>query len=783
MKKITLIFALVVLLSNYISGQVKITELNFEGTGGYTTSIPEFTDLGQDYFLRTDGSNTAGEVFTNIQGNFYFAAQDIDGEGAALPVRLLIDDVNIDGYENLELRVHLAEDDDGPDEDWDAPDYVHFNYDIDNTGAFSTLLWIENDGSTFNSAPSIDTNYDFIGDGAEITDEFTQYSQNIFGTGNVIDIEIIFNLDAGDEDIAIDNIEIWGTLAGCTATTTWNGTIAGWDNVTGPDISTAAIINAPYATGASGSFTACNLIVNANLTVDNEDFVEIINDVTVNAGQLRTDTRGSFVQRGNNFTLAGGDAVVVKTTAILNTEEDYTYWSSPVANITIADGLTDANPNRRYTYDADNFLDIAPADGIDDDGNDWVPVTDTDPMEAGKGYVSMHGAFFFPLGTVGYAYQFEGAYNTGDITQTVSFNPVNTLNHWNLLGNPYPSAINADDFFAANSTVVAQEIFMWSQVSPPDVTNLGNEVLNFNLNDYITINSMGTAGNGTTPPPSRSVPSGQSFFVSSTTAGTVTFNNTMRASGQNVNDEFYRTSAESVNYTDIERLWVNLSSDVGIYSQICVAYADNATDDYDGKGIDTKRNYAGNAGLLYSMDNNNDSFYVIQGKAKSSLNETETINIGFTSYLSTSEIYSISLADFEGEYLENNPIFLKDNLLGVVHDIKASAYDFSSTGGDFSDRFEIVFQENALGIEEFDVSQSDLTIIELSDGRVQFNIGKSQTIQKVVIFDVVGREMYRLNGNSSTEIYNLDRLKPSAFVAQVELSNGQVITKKALKSK
>lgn len=253
-------YLLLLLLScalNFGFGQVKIAEINFEVPGGYTTSIAEYTNVltgnGQDYFIRTNGSNISSEVFTNIQGDYYFGAQDIDnGDTILLPVTFNIDDINISGYENLEFRVYLAEDDDGAtNQDRDNPDYVHFKYDIDNSGTFTDLNWIENDGSPTNSEPFIDTDFDGIGDGTEITNNFQQFIEAIAGTGNLLDIEIEFSLDAGDEDIAIDNIEIWGTLATCTATATWDGIT--WDNVIGPDTNTAAIINGPYSTGVSGS--------------------------------------------------------------------------------------------------------------------------------------------------------------------------------------------------------------------------------------------------------------------------------------------------------------------------------------------------------------------------------------------------------------------------------------------------------------------------------------------------------------------------------------------------
>lgn len=213
--KLFLLFNFFIFFSVYLKSQTTIYTLDFETPGAYTTSITEFSDGSYDFFTRTDGSNIGSAyVVGGIQGSYYFAAQDIDGDGASLPVYLYIDDVDISTYTNLQLKVYLAEDDDGSNQDWDASDYVHFDYDINNSGSFSNLLWIENDGSSTNSEPFIDTDYDGIGDGTAITSTFTQFANDISGTGSLIDIRISFNLNSGDEDIAIDNIEIVGYAPG-----------------------------------------------------------------------------------------------------------------------------------------------------------------------------------------------------------------------------------------------------------------------------------------------------------------------------------------------------------------------------------------------------------------------------------------------------------------------------------------------------------------------------------------------------------------------------------------
>ncbi|NMJ87998.1 MAG: lamin tail domain-containing protein, partial [Thaumarchaeota archaeon] len=197
------------------NAQTQIYVLDFEsGQGsGYTTSVAEFNDGGSDYFTWTDNSSVSGN-YSGVQGTYFFAAQDIDGEVSSAQQDLLISNINIAGYTDLELRVYLAEDDDGTNEDWDAGDYTHFSVDLDNTGSYTDVLNIESSVNGANSEPAIDTNFDGIGDGTRITNIFSQFIADIPTTGSSLDLRVRFNLDSGDEDIAIDHIEVYGISSG-----------------------------------------------------------------------------------------------------------------------------------------------------------------------------------------------------------------------------------------------------------------------------------------------------------------------------------------------------------------------------------------------------------------------------------------------------------------------------------------------------------------------------------------------------------------------------------------
>ncbi|MDP5082515.1 MAG: T9SS type A sorting domain-containing protein, partial [Winogradskyella sp.] len=100
---------------------------------------------------------------------------------------------------------------------------------------------------------------------------------------------------------------------------------------------------------------------------------------------------------------------------------------------------------------------------------------------------------------------------------------------------------------------------------------------------------------------------------------------------------------------------------------------------------------------------------------------------------------------------------------------------------EFNNRFEIVFSADVLSVGDQVLEANDLSIRELSDGTVEFSIGRNQTIATVEILDITGRVVYNLKGNASTEVYNLSQLSAAAYIAKVTLSNGQMLTKKAIK--
>lgn len=588
----------------------------------------------------------------------------------------------------------------------------------------------------------------------------------------------------------------FSTLGGCSyrcgpcgSTIIWNGTWSGTPNLT-----TEVIFEADYST-SSGSVQACSVTVDsgATLTISNNSYIEVENDVVIN-GTLIVESQGNFVQKGEG-TDAGtftGNVTLNKTTALKGDWFYYTYWSSPVVNETISNVFPLVETNWRYSFNAANFVDNNGDDVDDDVPYDWEIATGGTTMTPGVGYAisgEKVNAGSYPRSD---DISFTGIFNTGDISVPITFAALNTGIKWNFIGNPYPSAIDFDAFYNANSSVIEGVAYFWSHASPADANNPGNDDSNFSQDDYAVYNA-GSGGVATKPGGSGVIPNGyvasaQGFFIPAITSGTVTFTNAMRVPDNASNNQFFKASSSKKSSTSPSsplenKLWINLTSDNGVFNQILVAYVDNATDAYDGMSYDAPKILnLGYVAALYSNIDSDDTKYIIQGKAINSIDENEVIKIGLSSTIDVATIYTLSVDHFEGEFLNSNTIYLKDNLLSTIHDLTDSDYSFTSEAGEFNDRFEIVFKAEALSIDKNNLDNNLLSIVNLNNDEIQFKTSENLTIKTVAIFDLLGRQLYELKGNTNSETYRLSNLSKTAYIIKVRLSNGAVVTEKMMKN-
>ncbi len=573
-----------------------------------------------------------------------------------------------------------------------------------------------------------------------------------------------------------------------SATNIWDG--LAWSNITEPIITENIEFAGDYNSAINlvgTNLSACSCQVNAGVYVDINSMhtLTLTNGLDVSlTGNILFKDKSSLVQI-NNVTNTGKIEYERKISSSIR-PTDYTYWSSPVSGFTLGGIYPNNTTGLFYSY------------GVISGVEDWQPESAATVMAAGKGYIingaqPMSGPFPPPS-----TKPFFGVPNNGDIQVPVTFtNPLNLLSTdpnfgvSYLLGNPYPSALDAETFLDYNTGFLEGTIYFWTHKTQIGigVAEPGTGVYAYSGADYAAYNSVGGVsvglGTGSTSgstPPSGKIASGQGFFATAINTGTVNFTNTMRVGVNGItgnNSQFFKTrSPKTINKNTIQknRVWLNLTNTQGAFKQILVGYITDATNEYDSR-FDGK-SFDGNEFVdFYSV--NQDKNLVIQGRVLP-FDENDEVPLGFRTTINGD--FTINIDQVDG-LLTNQAVYIEDKLTNTVFDLKSGNYTFNTAAGTFNDRFVLRYIDNSisktLGISNFDSLKKTVLV---SNKNKQIKIYSfSEIIDKVTIYDLLGRQIYQKDKVNSNEL-SIANLVSShqALIVKTVLQNGKTVTDKII---
>lgn len=637
------------------------------------------------------------------------------------------------------------------------------------TGAASTDFDGNNITTVFNT-PVISPGVGSVNQG------FRSVTLNNLPSVSQLRVRISLSVDRQDEIWVIDNVVIQGRKE---ATTTWNGTA--WSNGA-PTPTVRAIIAGPYNTGTNGNIQTCQCQVNpgVTLTVAGNTSLEIQNNL-LSSGTVNVASSGSLVQV-NNYAANTGSISVVRDVNLK--KYDYVYWSAPVANFAV----TGVSPGTASNFIFKWLPTQAGSFGV------WTGTSEV--MVPGRGYI-VRSPSVWPTTLTNFTATFSGAPNNGIITPTIErgnytgapypspTNPAvlvtNKDDNWNLVGNPYPSSIRALDFLTTNTNIEGA-VRLWTHGALPNsgVTDpfYGNFMYNYNSNDYIVYN-----GTATTSGPAGFngyIASGQAFFIQMNdgpaATQTVTFNNAMRNRTYG-NSQFYR---QDVNPTDAgralngeldpSRIWLDLVGPGQIVSRAVVGYVEGAT--YEKDRLYDAYGRIENSQSLYTLINAEPM--AIQGRPLP-VNQHDKVPVGVS--ITQPGTYKLAIAAVDGMFA-NTDVFLEDKLLGLVHNLKQTPYEFLAAPGSMDARFELRYTDMALSNSGFTATNG---IAVISDKQTISVRSQSDPISEVILYDIAGREIARRSGINATQIQINDlKAQHQAIVVKIVLQDGQITSRKII---
>jgi hypothetical protein len=450
---------------------------------------------------------------------------------------------------------------------------------------------------------------------------------------------------------------------------------------------------------------------------------------------------------------------------------DYTYWSSPVEGQT----LYNLSPNTLW----DKYQSYT--------GSGWKIESSSNVMQPGIGYIiRVPKPFAWPdpnASSYVQPVEFIGKPNNGTITSSQYMEK----GKYYLIGNPYPSAIHADDFLFSNvnnKNILGGTIYFWTHNTAIKVVNsklayVSDDYASYNLTGGVATSAVSDPGYNDNPSldtgrkPTGYIAAGQSFFTKAEDgSGYVEFNNSMRYGGTN-NSQFFKPG-KTTKSASIEkhRLWLNLTNASGAFKQTLIGYIDGATNSYDTSfdGI----TYDGNSYIdFYSV--NETSRLTIQGRALP-FSDSDVVPLGYRSTIAGD--FTIAIDEADG-HLATQRVYLEDKQTGTINELTSKNYTFTTTAGTFNNRFVLRYKTTTLGTGDFETTDAAVWVM-VQNKTITVN-STTENIEKVFIYDVSGKELYRKDKVSNLQLILQNQpFAQQILLVKVVLENGYQTTKKVI---
>ncbi|UTW66247.1 T9SS type A sorting domain-containing protein [bacterium SCSIO 12643] len=519
----------------------------------------------------------------------------------------------------------------------------------------------------------------------------------------------------------------------------------------------------------SSDKTIGDLVVSpgVNITVDPGVSLTVCSGI-LSEGRITVENTGSLVQTSSADNNEGSGVYIIKRNGG-NDPLSFNSWSSPIKSATIADVYLGANPCDIFCFESStqSWKFDYPVNYQTTCNGNQVTFGAANVISGGDGVMDPARGYFVP-GDNSITRTFSGTVNNGDVTIAVDEtnlgnNPNWSMDDWNLVGNPYPSAIDLEKFYSDNSGVITGDYYFW-------VDDNSNGATYNQSNDYAVYNQFSSISANGSALPSQFAAAGQGFWVYALQDGNVTFTNAMRVTGNN--SGFFKTEANK----DKVVVRVGLENDSNNFNQTAVGYSLSSSNAYD-MAQDAPKGESNSALLFGSMIDTN--VYSIQAFEK--LEDLATYSVPL--YVKTdnegNHTFSINSSENMGSHIL---VFLKDNATGTVTDLKAQNYTIYLPVGEYNSRFELMMEntgaptgvEDVVNSSKVDIYQNQNTIrVQSKDLNVM--------MESVTVFNLIGKRIAgNTNFNNSMVDIDASTLNSGAYLVRVEFSNGEVETRKVV---
>ncbi|MDC7997794.1 T9SS type A sorting domain-containing protein [Gilvibacter sediminis] len=594
-----------------------------------------------------------------------------------------------------------------------------------------------------------------------------------------------------------------------------------------------------FAAGLTSAFAQLTVRPNPTSSTDsyiyvNDEVLYVDDEINLTLNTYDPTTEASIYLRGDSQLIQGNTGSSPNSgTGLLSVYQqgfadsyEYNFWASPIGSASGAAGneyfgirkfydvvdVTDSNQATRTTAFNGSSSPLTISTRwiwkftAGTTYSDWVYVGQNTTVAPGQGFTMKGVDVGADLATTPQQeYDFRGKPNSGDITNAVLEDQLT------LIGNPYPSAVDLQEFFDGNPDVDAQA-FYWEQDH-----SVNSHYLNAYQGGYAVWTADGTAdgfyqpaiflsyaGDGSSGPPTgtsgtaliqrRYAPIGQGFMVRGAADGTVTMRDEYReyvVEGASTFSEFKSGSADGsaamvVDGTAAdgdetarqkERPFVRITAFINdnFASPLALLFFDKATFGED-RGMDAKSPRDFENDIYWSISDDPDNEYIIQTVP---FDRGAMIPLGFkVGSTSDFRLYITERAEFSKDmYLydavnDTYRLFSKENYI-EINDLAPGVYE---------DRFFVAFNKRAHEGEAATAAVEAKVQIFQNNPSKQLEIlnDEALVLESATLYDINGRILWTRNdlGANSRYAYPTSLLADGIYILRLQTKDGAVKTEK-----
>ncbi|QES93327.1 hypothetical protein F0358_11700 [Empedobacter brevis] len=513
-----------------------------------------------------------------------------------------------------------------------------------------------------------------------------------------------------------------------------------WENGVWSDGEPTATKDAILRESYTHNLTAKSLTFEANVVVPSGITYTVVNNVDNPSNQVVFENGAYLIQQNDNAINVGNISFKRQSKPIYRLET--LDWSSPVFGQNIFALSPKTLQNRFYRFNENT--------------NAWVAdVNENDVFQRGE-YIAFRAPNNFNNYGEGVAKIFEGTFtgipNNGFVSRMLTKNNVGN----NAVGNPYLSPIDLKKLIALNTNLNISNVFVWTHSQP---------IVNgeFTGNNWIIYtDEMGWSDPSIT---STAIGVGQGFIVQAENKlpaplpMQLFFNNSMRVSNHEV---------VSYKHNEDDKFWLSLQKDNLSLNSTLIGYKEGSTKMYENSfDAEPIQIYPGIYSLLDQKEMS------IQGRG-SQFDLKDRFNLAIK--ILNPGNYTISLSKTNGIFVQGQAVYLRDKETKTYTDLSKENYNFISDKGYFTDRFEIVYDNSLLHLNEINERNK---VDVYTEGKTIF-VQSSEKIKSIKVYNLEAKLIKTVSSVNALKTSVVMNTNATALIVWIELYDGTKISKKII---